>query len=334
MSAYSGTPSTGFAGGTSAIDVSRMSPQTVTAMAEAANPTAPMTTEQRALLTQVGEFLRQAGLGNLFSVDANGVPSGWLWDTVIVQGLTTVPEIQMALEGNTAYRERFAPIFEQREQAARGEPVTVMTAADLRAFEEQGAAAMRFARMPSSFYDSYTDFQNLARKGISIDELRSAIQDSYTRVAEAPSQVREWFANKFGLQGDAMIAAYYLDPEHINANLDKISRAAYAGGMANLSGLGDLSMTAAENIASLGYGYEQIRAGVQQTAAQGGLYTESIGEGGTDVTGAQGLAEQFGTSATDALAVQRRRAERTASTGEQGGALYDRSGVLGLKEAR
>jgi len=110
-------------------------------------------------------YLSQLGLGSLFALDANGQPSGWLWEQ-IKTGVDTADQLTLAIESTPEFQTRYGVITEMRRRAAAGEPVRVPTIGQVREYEDTVSRVMRQAGMPTWFYDSYTDAQDLMLKGM------------------------------------------------------------------------------------------------------------------------------------------------------------------------
>src|SRR5688500_1734759 len=107
---------------------------------EEPEPTAPTAPSAEALqfFTTMAAYLRQAGLGDLAVVGADGAPSGWLWDQIL-SGVDTSAELQIALESTAQFQREFGVILEQRARAARGEPTQVMSVDEVVAYRQTAA---------------------------------------------------------------------------------------------------------------------------------------------------------------------------------------------------
>jgi hypothetical protein len=278
------------------------------------------------------QFLDSVGLGYLATVGADGTPGGWLWDEVVKKGLTDPSEIQLALDNNADWRERFQPMYQQRDQASKGEAVQILTPAQIREYEAKGAQLMRAYNMPAQMYDSYKDFQGLMNRGVNATQLEQAITVSWNRVGNAAPEVRDYFAQVYGPSGDAALASYFLDNAQFDQKLDKISRAASVGGTARGLGI-ELGRTTAEGLAGMGLEGENARQGLLNVAAMKDLFRENVGEN-TDLTAEQGVRANFGLSAEDAAAVKQRKDTRVASFSGGGSGAYTQTGLLSERTAK
>lgn len=295
------------------------------------NPTAPENiqgTLNRSSFDQLSSFLASYGLGSLFSIDANGRPSGWLWDQ-IVNGVDTQAALQVALEQTPIFQQRYGVILRMRDAAAKGQPVVVPSIAQVREYETNAAAMLRQAGLPAWFYDSYEDAQKLMESNISLSELEQRVGESWDRVQSSPPEVKQAFEQFYGASGEAALASFFLDPDTTINQLERASRAAYAGGTARTLGIG-LDRALSERIAALPLSDEAIRSDlVQVSDLQGrGVFTEGITET-SDLT-AEGTGVQaavFG-SGTEASQIERRILARRANAGtSSGGAALTQQGL-------
>lgn len=297
--------------------------------------TAPTTTpgtaiNNSAVFQSIAADLTAAGLGSLFTVSADGTPSGWLWDQ-ITAGNDTEAELQTALEQTQAYQSRYGIITRLRARAASGEPVHVPTMEDVRNYEVAGRELFQQAGLPPWMYDTNDDMQQLMEKGIGLPELQQRVGAAWERVAHSDPHVLAAFEDYYGIQGEAALASMFLDPNYTLAALDRTSRAAFTGGMGQAVGL-KLDRALSERIADL----PTTEAGIVESLnnvseLQGrGLFNEGISEV-TDLTAEQtGIdAVVFGGGAA-LSAIERRTLERQAnSRSSAGGAALTQAGLTG-----
>lgn len=280
---------------------------------------------QTLIFRTLAQRLAELGLGTLAGVDARGNPTGWLWEQIKTHGQLSDAQLQLLIEDTAEFKARFPVIAEQRRQAAAGQPIVPMNAAQVRQYEESAASLMRYARLPNSMSTDWRYAQNLLGKGISIDELSRAITTSYERVARGPSSVRQYMATYYGPNGDSLLAAYFLDPDHIDANLETVSRAASIGGYAADRGI-TLSRQAAERIAATGAEGSTFADTLNQVAAQRGLFDESISET-KDLTTEAGTLAAAGLDETTRQEVRSRVAKRQAAFAGGGGGMISNEGL-------
>ena len=134
----------------------------------------------------------------------------------------------------------------------------------------------------------------------------------------------------FGIdQGDAALAAFYLDPKMVLGKLDVISKTAYTSGMGKTMGL-DIDKELAERVAQLPKSEAGITQDLQQAASMAALYTESFGET-DDLTGETGVRSVSLGDAGATNSLNCRAAERSAvNRASVGGAALTSEGVVGL----
>ncbi len=277
------------------------------------------------------QFLQDVGLGYLATVDSNGNPGGWVWDNIVKNGITDPVEVQQLLDDNADWRERFAPMYEQRKQAANGQAVQILTPAQIREFEQQAMTTMRAYGMPPDLYDNYKDFQKLMINGVSPRQLENAVIGGWAKVQGSPQEVRDYFAENFGPAGDSALAAFYLDNAQFEDKLDKITRTATIGGTARGLGIG-LSLGTSQGLAGMGLEGESARQGLLNVAAMKELFQENFGE--QDLTEEQGVRGSFGLDEADAARLKQRKDERVASFSGGGEGAYTQTGLLSARTAR
>jgi len=198
--------------------------------------------------TNIQNYLTSMDLGGLFTIGPDGTPGGWLWDQ-ITSGVDDQNTILINLEQTQQFKTRYGIIGELRTRAASGEPVHVPTVAEVREYEQTVAGSMRQAGLPTFMYDEYTDLQKLMGQGLSALEVEDRLGQTYERVQNTDPLVRAKFNEFFGVaQGDAALAAVYLDPSKTLANLERMSRTAYTSGMGQRMGI-SIDQATADRIA-------------------------------------------------------------------------------------
>lgn len=281
------------------------------------------------MFNTLANYLKGIGLGELFSIDTSGNPSGWLWNQ-LQAGVDSEAELQVALEATDTFRNRFGVILEQQRRAANGEAVHVMTAAEVLAYEHKVGQSMAAAGMPDWLYDQPEDFHRLILSNFSPKEIEDRIAQGYEYVQASPPEVRQAFDEFYGVgKGDGALAAWALDPEKTKAEIGRATRTAYTGGMARRFDI-TIDKAAAEMIADLPRSEAGIVEGMENVAALNDVFNEGIGEAQTDLTQQTGLDAEFGADADATGAIERRIGERKAnSKSSTGGAVLTRSGLSG-----
>jgi len=276
--------------------------------------------------------LDNIGLGELFTTDSNGNPSGWLWNQ-IQQGVDTEEEIMAAIQSTDVFKDRFSVIVEQEKKVKEGGAGYVMSPAEVLAYENEVKQYMAASGLPASFYDEPKDFHKLILSDLSPVEVNNKITAAYDYVLSAPPEVREAFNEFYGVgNGDAQLAAWALDPDRTVRDINKATRTAYAAGMANRFDV-EIDRTTAERIADLPMTEGGITEGLKQVASLSEVFTEGLGET-NDLTQKDGVASVFEGSGEAQKALDRRIGQRQAINRQStGGALATREGVVGVGSA-
>ena len=278
----------------------------------------------------LASYLSDIGLSELFQVDGNGNPSGWLWNQ-IQSGVDTAEELRFALEQTDVFRDRFGVIQAQQEAAANGEPVRVMSPSEVLEYEETVKQMMSAAGLPATFYDDPKDFHQLILNDMAPTEVADRISQAYDYVLSAPPEVRQQFNDFYGVgNGDAQLAAWALDPDRTVRDIEKATRTAYAAGMGQRFDV-ELDKAAAERIAELPMTEAGITEGLKTVAELGTVFTEGLGEAATDLTQQHGIDTVFEGDALASQAINRRITQRRAvGRAATGGAVTTQEGVTGL----
>jgi hypothetical protein len=161
------------------------------------------------------------------------------------------------------------------------------------------------------------------------------LDQTWSRVHDSDPAIRQAFDEFYGVgQGDAALAAFYLDPDMTIANLDKAGRAAFAAGTGRNLGI-NMDKTMAERIAV--FNPDGTDAGIVQDLTTvnrlKGAFTEGFTET-SDLTTDTGLeATVFGDAAASS-AIERRLLERKANEQSSfGGSLLTSEGLTGVRSA-
>ena len=295
-----------------------------------------MPAPNRNLFDQISSMLAASELAGLFSVDVNGVPSGWLWDQ-ITNGFDSEAALQIALEATPQFQARYGIIAEIRQQAAQGQAVHVPTVGEVREYEQRVTSMMRQAGLPPQMWDSWSDTHAYLRNGLSAVEVEERLGRAWERVQNTDPLVRQAFSDFYGtLAGDAALASTYLDPQRTLTSLDRQSRAAYTRGMGQRLGF-SLDQSFSERVADT----PATEGGIQERLTQlnqfdkSGIMTETIGESADNLTteGVGADAVFFGDGAA-AGKLERRTIERNAARAAvPGGALRTNRGLTGVGTA-
>ena len=292
-----------------------------------------MTPQARATFDSLVSYLRDIGLDSLFSIDSQGRPGGWLWQQ-LQSGVDSPEELRIRLEQTDVFRDRFGVIQEQQKRAARGEPVYVMSPAEVIEYERSVRQMMSAAGLPGTFYDEPKDFHKLILNDMSPTEVQQRITQAYDYVLSAPPEVRAAFRDYYGVaQGDAALATWALDPDRTVRDVTRATRTAYASGMGTRFDV-DMNRRTAERIADLPMTEAGITEGLRQVASLGNVFAEGITETQDLTAGGEGVESVFEGDSQSSLAISRRVLQRRANDrSSTGGAALTQQGVIGAGSA-
>lgn len=287
----------------------------------------------RALFDVMAQILEQAGLGELFSLDATGQPAGWLWQQ-ITQGIDSQAALEFAFEQTPQYQSRFPAIVRIREAQRRGERVGyVPTPRDVIQYEQTVSSMIRQAGLPDWFYSDRNMIQDLMVNDLSAAEVEDRLGQAWTMVRNTDPAVTGAFSDFFGMEGDAALAAMFLDPTRTQESLNRAARTAYTAGMGRTMGL-NIGRGQAERIAGLPQTEAGITEGLRQVSqlnTEGGVFFEGITEQ-RDLTAEQTGVEAGLLGSGEAQQDIERRLIRRQAAGRPagGGAAVSTTGVVGL----
>jgi len=232
--------------------------------------------------SELAAMLSSYGLGSLFSISSDGTPGGWLYDQMI-NGNDSPVGVAQALEQTPIFKQRYKVIFDMRERANNGENVTVPSVQDVLAYETAYTQTMAAAGVPSWFYDSYTDAQDAIRRNLTVEQISSRIDASYSVVQGLPIEVRDMFREFYGDATDGALVAAVLDPEKTLTQIDKATRAAAIAGFGVKQNVA-VSKQQAESYAELGRSVGQSQQDIAKVASFKDLTTSTFGESGNQLS--------------------------------------------------
>lgn len=281
------------------------------------------------MYSTMASYLQSLGLGALAGVDGSGAPSGWLWNQ-LQSGVDTAAELQQAIEQTDVWRNEYGVIVEQRARAGRGEPTYVMTVEEVVAYRNNAKQVMKAAGLPASFYDQASDFDGPILNGLSVAEISDRVGEVFQRTKNVDPAIRAAFEDFYGVgQGDAALAAFFLDPQKTMSQLDKQSRSAYAAGMGAKYGIG-ISKQTAEELTTFAPSDAAINNGLQQVAGMAGALEDGLFDSG-DLSTETGVDSVFKNDALATRQINRRLTERRAvNSNSVGGAALTNQGLAGV----
>jgi len=208
---------------------------------------------------------------------------------------------------------------------------TPMSPAEIMSYRETVTSMFKDYGLPQGFYDTHDDFVDLISKRLSPQELQTRVEQGYVRVAGAPQEVKDAFSQYFGVQGEPMLASFFLDPTKGAKLISDMATQAEIGGAASQYGF-DFSQQEASRYQQLGISGQQARQQLQQAYQLKPLAEESISETG-DITNDRVAEAALTGGQAEAELTRRQQERRAAFAGGGGGASQSREG-LGLGAAR
>lgn len=282
-----------------------------------------------ATFNELARYLQNLGLGSLFTVDANGTPSGWLFEQM-QNGVESEAALAMAIEATPEFKQRYGIIDEMRRRAVAGENVLVPTVTQVQEYEASYRQLMASYNVPSWFYDSFDDAHNAIKNNLTISQIEERIQTSYNVVQNLPQEVRDVFAEFYGDMGtDQGLIAAVLDPEKTMAELGRATRASYFGGLARRQ-QEFVSKRQSEMYAELNRTVAQTEQDVQRMSQFQTIAESQIGETNIDSSGDLAFrAGALGETAAQNEIENRLTTRRLGQQSTFGGASGVQSGLTG-----
>ena len=257
-------------------------------------------------------------------LDQYGLGSLATWAFEQLQAGRSADRILVDLRNRPEFGARF-PAIAQRQAAG----LTPISPAEYIAYEQQARQILQQFGLPEGFFDSRDDFTQFLANDVSVAELYERAQQGFQRVAYAPLEVRDAFAQFFGTQGDQALAAFFLDPERAAPLLKNMATEAEIGGAARQQQI-VADLATARRLREMGVTREQAVQGFGQVRALDPLFAELADESEDFTAEGVGTSAVFGLSPEATRQLERRRRRRLAAFEGAGGAAMGQRGVAGL----
>lgn len=255
-------------------------------------------------------FLENYGLGGLaewaWSQYANGAP---------------IEQIMLDLRKRPEYKARF-PAMEAL--AKKGMAISESQYVD---YERQATGVMRAAGLPEGFYDQHGDFTKFLTSEVSISELNDRVQLAAQAAFTAPAEVRSELNRLYGI-GAGDLTAYWIDPDKALPLLQQKFVAAQIGGASQRTGFGNLAVSEAERLASLGI--DNPTQGFDTLVSNKELFTPLPGEPGEAIGRGDQLAAAFEGNVDAQNKIEKRARTRLAPFASGGGFALSKEGFGGV----
>lgn len=277
-----------------------------------------LTDAQNDSVAYLRELLRSYNLEDL---------SDWAYEQV-VNGNSPAMIRQLLWEQPT-FRKRFKVIFDR--QAAGLAPMSVDEVID---YERKARQLFQSYGLPPAMYDTPDDFYTFMVNDMALPELNSRLQQHMDYVLNSDPVQRAELKRLYGLT-DGQELAYVLDKNRALPIIQSQFQSARNAAAAARSGYGELSLSEAENLTSLGVQGDQAAQGFSALVRSQQLFGALPGfeSAENDITREEQLAAAFGSSAADEHKIARRGEARAAISKGGGGFVADREGFRGLGTA-
>jgi hypothetical protein len=251
-----------------------------------APPAAPGTTEQKNALSYINTRLQEFGLSGM---------SDKVWAFIVENGGRDDNQTMLWLYQQPEFKARF-PAFETLQKKYRA-----VTPTQYIQLERQYTNVMRAAGLTANFFDKPDDFTSLIENDVSESEFQDRVNNGFKKVAMADPAVRDAFRQYFGVEGDAALAAFFIDPDRSAPKLTKAAQMAELGGAASTMGV-QMNADYAAKLTNLGVSQQQALAGFRKMQQQKGLFAGNINETAVVTAGtSQFNAGLTGTQDTSAM---------------------------------
>jgi hypothetical protein len=246
--------------------------------------------------------------------------------TYLVQHGDDPDGFMLALSETKEFKVRFWAID---ERAAAGLPP--ISVEDVLTYEAQWNSMANKYGLPPSMQGR--DFaQKLMVANVSPAEAEERITQGYVQMHNATPEVKQAFNTYFGVQGDAALAAFFIDPELAVPDLEKMVDVAKIGGTAQQHGW-NLSQGTATQLAGMGLSEQGAQQGFAHLDTERHLFTPTLDED-QSINQDVGIAAEFGMDGVSQERLRQIAARRKALYSGSNTAVEDRTGIIGLGQAR
>lgn len=274
--------------------------------------------ESQDAVAYLEELLRSYGLEDL---------APWAYEQVTNGNSPTM--IRQMLWEQPSFKKRFKVIFDRR---AKG--LSAISVNEVIDYERKGRQLLQAAGLPKGFYDTPDDFYSFLLNDISLSELNDRVNIAKEYMYNIDATTRAEIQRLYGLT-DGDFTAHALDPQRAIPILQNKFTSARTAAASARSGYGQLTVTEAERLTSLGVdpasasqGFAALVQSRQLFAPLPGMETAEA-----SITREDQLSAAFGGSETARQKLARRGETRAAAGKGGGGFVADREGFGGLGSA-
>lgn len=230
-------------------------------------------------------------------------------------------EIHIAMQDTAEYRARF-PVMKELQDAGRG-----ISEGYYKSYEEAARSLSKQYNIPYEMYSTPEAIGKLLRNNVDPTVLAQRFNRAAYAAFQAPEEVRQGYANLYGLNSQGALISTYLDADKAQPILENMAGAAAVAGAAYRAGT-SADLAEAQRLAAQGIDYNTAVQGYSQAQSQIGLDYAA----GMSTTRADRVAAAFG-DAEAQRRVQQAQEARQAAFQAGGGLAAGQQGVEGLSRA-
>lgn len=274
--------------------------------------------ESQDAVAYLEELLRSYGLEDL---------APWAYEQVTSGNSPTM--IRQLLWQQPSFKKRFKVIFDRK---AKG--LSAISVNEVIDYERKGRQLLQAAGLPKGFYDTPDDFYSFLLNDISLSELNDRVNIAKEYTYNIDATTRAEIQRLYGLT-DGDFTAHALDPQRAIPILQNKFMSARTAAASTRSGYGQLTVTEAERLTSLGVDPASASQGFAALVQSRQLFNALPGmeTAETSITREDQLSAAFGGSETARQKLARRGETRAAAGKGGGGFVADREGFGGLGSA-
>lgn len=231
----------------------------------------------------------------------------------------SLDEIQLGLEDQPVFKQKYSAIFERRAKGLP--PVSVQ---DIVNYQKQAAEIEHIYGVPAGF----VDVNRAIVSDLSINELQQRAQDAADAAAHFPELSQQLDA--WGLHGPGALTAMFMDPDTAYPKIQQQFQAAKFSVLAQRAGYGSLSQDEANKLVTAGVTDAQVQSGL---GALSGELSQTLVGGQTGIDRATAIDALAGNEPAKRK-VDQVVSERIAPFKSGGAFAESQQGITGLGAAR
>lgn len=193
------------------------------------------------------------------------------WQFMVAAGQPSADTVWNWIYDQKEFHDRF-PAFKALQEKNRA-----ITPDEYIQLEKYYAQVMRASGVPPTFFDNPSDFTQLIANEVSPQEFQQRVENGYRRVSQMNPEVRKSFSRYFGVDGDAALAAFFIDPAKAAPALVRMVQAAEISGAIAQQDV-NINLDYASRLVSAGVTAEQASEAARRLVSQRGLVQAGVNE--------------------------------------------------------